>query len=137
MIGTMVVTRRIVGFFRKALSNGIPRRAATVAAVVAPILILINQGDALFGDASFHLGKAMLTAVVPYLVATAGAVSALSGESTEGAALPASSRDALDRARQAAMTLKQSADSEQQKRLAGSVLASLEELDKAIAPSAS
>ena len=134
MIGTMVVTRRIVGFFRKALSNGIPRRAATV---VAPILILINQGDALFGDASFHLGKAMLTAVVPYLVATAGAVSALSGGSTEGAALPAGSRDALDRARRAAMTLKQSADSEQQKRLAGSVLANLEELDKAVAPSAS
>ena len=117
MIGTMAVTHKIVGFFRKALSNGIPRRAATVAAVVAPILILINQGDALFGDASFHLGKAMLTAV--------------------GVALPAGSRDALDRARQAAMTLKQSAGSEQQKRLAGSVLANLEELDKAIAPSAS
>ena len=80
---------------------------------------------------------AMLTAVVPYLVATVGAVSALSGDSTEGAALPAGSRDALDRARQAATTLEQSADSEQQKRLAGRVLANLEELDKAIAPSAS
>ena len=133
----MALTHKTVGFFRKALSNGIPRRAATVAAVVAPILILINQGDALFGDASFHLGKAMLTAVVPYLVATAGALSALSGGSTEGAALSAGSRDALDRARQAAMTLKQSADSEQQERLAGRVLASLEELDEAVAPSAS
>ena len=133
----MAVTRKIVGFFRKALSNGIPRRAATVAAVVAPILILINQGDALFGDASFHLGKAMLTAVVPYLVATAGAVSALSGDSTAGATMPAGSRDALDRARQAAMALKQSADSQQQKTLAGRVLANLEELDEAIALSAS
>ena len=133
----MTATHKLFDVLGKAFSNGIPRRAATVAAVVAPILILINQGDALFGDASFHFGKAVLTAVVPYLVATAGAVSALSGGSAEAAALPAGSRDALDRARQAALALKQGADSGQQARLAGRVLASLDELDKAIAPSAS
>ena len=133
----MAAKTKLFDLLGKALSDGIPRRAATVAAVVAPILILINQGDALFGDASFHLGKALLTAVVPYMVATAGAVSALSADSTGNAALPAGSRDALDRARQAALALKQSADSEQQERLAGSVLADLEKLDEALAPSQS
>ena len=133
----MAATTKLSDLLGKALSDGIPRRAATVAAVVAPILILINQGDALFGDASFHLGKALLTAVVPYMVATAGAVSALSADSTDNSALPAGSRDALDRARQAALALKQSADSEQQEKLAGSVLTNLEKLDEALAPAQS
>ena len=70
---------RLSKFVALALSNGVPRKAATVAAVVAPILILINQGDALFGSGSLDIGKALLTAVVPYMVATVGAVSALSG----------------------------------------------------------
>ena len=112
-----------------AFSNGVPRKAATVAAVVAPILILINQGDALFGAASFDIGKALLTAVVPYVVATVGAVSALVSQQTQSRSLPTDALDALARARQAASALQDTADSEPQRSLARMVLVNLEALE--------
>jgi hypothetical protein len=46
-----------------------------VALVVGTILNLINQGDALFGEAHLNLAKLILTYAVPYFVATYGAVS--------------------------------------------------------------
>jgi phosphoribosylformylglycinamidine synthase len=50
------------------------RRALVMAAVVGPILTLINQGDALVSDVPFSFWKAGLTFIVPYLVATVSAV---------------------------------------------------------------
>jgi phosphoribosylformylglycinamidine synthase len=57
-----------------ACQPAIVRRAFIMAAVVGPILTLINQGDALFSDVPFNFWKAGLTFAVPYLVATASAV---------------------------------------------------------------
>jgi hypothetical protein len=65
--------RRIV---RLALSDGVPRRALMVAAVIGTVLNLINQGDAIFGDAPVNFTKLILTYLVPYGVSTHGAVSA-------------------------------------------------------------
>jgi hypothetical protein len=59
-----------------ALSKGVPRRSLYVALLVGTILNLINQGDALFGHVSINWFKMMLTYLVPYAVATYGAVSA-------------------------------------------------------------
>ena len=59
-----------------ATSDGVPRRSFIVALVVGAILNLINQGDALWGDAPVHWVKLLLTFAVPYFVATYGAVSA-------------------------------------------------------------
>ena len=53
------------------------RTSLGVMAVVGTILNLINQGDALFGDAPIVAWKIALTYVVPYCVATYGAVMAL------------------------------------------------------------
>ena len=52
-----------------------PRRSLWVALVVGTVLNLINQGDALFGGGPVNLAKLALTYVVPYCVATYGAVS--------------------------------------------------------------
>ena len=60
---------------RCAVSDGIPVRSFYVAVVVGTILNLINQGDALFGAAPVNWTKIVLTYVVPYAVATYGAVS--------------------------------------------------------------
>jgi hypothetical protein len=57
------------------LSGGVPRRSFVVALVVGTILNLINQGDALLAGASIDLLKVALTFIVPYCVATYGAVS--------------------------------------------------------------
>jgi hypothetical protein len=60
---------------RCCLSNGVPRRSLVIAAVVGTILNLINQGDALFGEHPLKLTKLLLTYLVPYCVATYGALS--------------------------------------------------------------
>ena len=52
-----------------------PRRSLVVALIVGTVLNLINQGDALFGGGHLNLTKIILTFVVPYCVATYGAVS--------------------------------------------------------------
>jgi hypothetical protein len=57
------------------LSDGVPKRSFIVALIVGTILNLINQGDALLGAASLNVTKVLLTYVVPYCVATYGAVS--------------------------------------------------------------
>jgi len=59
-----------------ALSGGIPRRSFYVALVVGTILNIINQGDAIFGQAPLNWFKVVLTYCVPYGVCTYGAVSA-------------------------------------------------------------
>jgi len=53
---------------------GVPRRSLMAAIVVGTILNLINQGDALFSGRHIDLLKMALTYIVPYCVATYGAV---------------------------------------------------------------
>jgi hypothetical protein len=60
---------------RCCVSDGVPRRSFSVALIVGAILNLINQGDALLGDARLNWTKLILTFAVPYCVATYGAVS--------------------------------------------------------------
>jgi len=57
------------------VSDGVLRRSFVVALIVGTILNLINQGDALFTGENVSLTKLLLTYVVPYVVATYGAVS--------------------------------------------------------------
>jgi amino acid transporter len=57
------------------VSDGVPRRSFYVALIVGTILNLINQGDALFSGGDLNVTKIILTFVVPYCVATYGAVS--------------------------------------------------------------
>jgi hypothetical protein len=56
-------------------SRRVPRRSLAVALVVGTVLNLINQGDALFGAHPLNPTKLLLTYLVPYCVATYGAVS--------------------------------------------------------------
>ena len=60
---------------RCCFSGGVPRRSLAVALIVGTILNLINQGDALLAAHSLNIAKIMLTYLVPYCVATYGAVS--------------------------------------------------------------
>jgi hypothetical protein len=60
---------------RYCVTEGVPRRSFFVALLVGTILNLINQGDALFGGGYLNFTKIILTFVVPYCVATYGAVS--------------------------------------------------------------
>jgi hypothetical protein len=60
---------------RICVSDGVPKRSLLVAIVVGTVLNLINQADALIGHGHFDSIKAALTFVVPYCVATYGAVS--------------------------------------------------------------
>ena len=62
--------------WRLAISDGLPIRAFSVAMVVGTALNLINQGEALFAGGEIHLGKALLTYLVPFVVSTHGAVTA-------------------------------------------------------------
>ena len=62
-------------WLRQATSDGVPRRSLVVALVVGSILNMINQWDGLFGDAALDVLRLCLNYVVPYLVATYGAVS--------------------------------------------------------------
>ncbi|UTD25741.1 nitrate/nitrite transporter NrtS [Bradyrhizobium sp. WD16] len=70
---------------RYALSDGVPRRSFIVAVLVGTVLNLINQGDALVGPLPLNWLKIGLTYVVPYLVATYGAVSYRMGQVRAGA----------------------------------------------------
>ena len=57
------------------VSDGVPRRSLLVALVIGAILNLINQADALWTGARLDWVKIGLTFLVPYCVATYGAVS--------------------------------------------------------------
>ncbi|HIC81125.1 MAG TPA: hypothetical protein EYH07_10310 [Kiloniellaceae bacterium] len=63
-----------------ALRPPVVRRSLTVALVVGTALVVINQGDRLIAGQGLDLMKALLTYLVPYCVATYGAVSALLGQ---------------------------------------------------------
>ncbi len=63
-------------FLALAFEGRTPMKALAAAILVGSALILINQYDAILGDVPFHWGKAVLTMMVPYCVATYGAVGA-------------------------------------------------------------
>lgn len=52
------------------------RRAAWVALVVGPVLVLINQGSSLWSGEALDVGKAALTTVVPFLVSCFSGIAA-------------------------------------------------------------
>jgi hypothetical protein len=56
------------------IAPGVPRRSLAAAVVVGTLLNLINQGDALFSGRHINWLKLGLTYIVPYCVATYGAV---------------------------------------------------------------
>lgn len=60
---------------RFAVADGVPKRALWVAIVVGTVLNLINQGDAIVAGGPVDAVKMALTYLVPYCVATYGAVS--------------------------------------------------------------
>ncbi len=62
-------------FLKLSFSDGIPRRSLLVALIVGTVLNLINQGDALLTGSNLNVLKICLTYIVPYCVATYGAVS--------------------------------------------------------------
>jgi len=61
-------------FLQLALRDGTPRKAALTALVVGSVLAMINHGDTILSGQPVPLGKILLTYVVPYCVATWGAV---------------------------------------------------------------
>jgi hypothetical protein len=61
----------------RTLSWPAVRRSLGVALVVGTILNLINQGDAVLGDAQIVVWKLLLTYFVPFAVASYGSYAAL------------------------------------------------------------
>ncbi len=59
-----------------ATSEGTPGYALVMGLIVGTILTVINQGDVILAGEMPNLIKAVLTYMVPYCVATYGAVSA-------------------------------------------------------------
>jgi hypothetical protein len=70
-----LIAHRFTLICRFALADGVPRRALWVAVVVGTVLNLINQGDAIVAGGPINVVKMALTYIVPYCVATYGAVS--------------------------------------------------------------
>jgi hypothetical protein len=62
-------------FISYSLASGVPHRSFIVAMLVGTVLNLINQGDAVISGNPINWIKIILTFVVPYCVATYGAVS--------------------------------------------------------------
>ena len=57
-----------------AIAPSVLRRSLAAAVIVGTVLNLINQGDALFAGKALDWLKVALTYIVPYCVATYGAV---------------------------------------------------------------
>jgi hypothetical protein len=66
------------------IADGVPRRSFMVALIVGTILNVINQGDLIIAGARADITKLVLTFVVPYCVATYGAVSFRLGVARRG-----------------------------------------------------
>ncbi len=77
-----------------ATSGGTPRRSLITALVVGPILTAINQGDAVLAGAGLDWSKALLTFVVPFIVATVGAVQAKRAALTPSTAIESQDKNA-------------------------------------------
>lgn len=70
---------RVTSWPALALSAAVVRRAALTTAVVGPILVSINHGDAIVrGAVDVHRAlQIALTLIVPYCVSTVSSVAAL------------------------------------------------------------
>ena len=66
---------RLREIYALCVTGGVPRRSLTVAVAVGTLLNLVNQGDALLNAGEVNVLKLALTYIVPYCVATYGAVS--------------------------------------------------------------
>ena len=66
-------------WLRLAVSRNVVQRALFMALIIAPILVLINQGEYILGNNSgeFSWGKVVLTFLVPYAVSTVSSVNTL------------------------------------------------------------
>ncbi len=60
---------------RYCAANGVPRRSFVLAIIVGTIINLINQGDTLVAGGDLNWIKIGLSYILPYCVATYGAVS--------------------------------------------------------------
>ena len=69
---TSLLSRRALLIATSAPVVGLALR---MSALIGTLLNVINQGDALFGDARLVAGKLLLTYLVPYCVATYSATS--------------------------------------------------------------
>lgn len=69
-------SRQSPSLWHFATSEGTPRHCIVVCLIVGTVLTLINQGDVIVAGEAPNLVKVGLTYVVPYLVATYGAVTA-------------------------------------------------------------
>lgn len=63
------------GFMKLATSDGVARRSLATALVVGSILTAVNQGDMILAGEAPNLVKVGMNFLVPYCVATYGAVS--------------------------------------------------------------
>lgn len=69
---------------RSAFSWHVVKRSLLIATGVGTVLNLINQGDAIAGNAEVEWGKLILTFCVPFFSATLGAYAAQSDAQCEG-----------------------------------------------------
>jgi methyl-accepting chemotaxis protein len=59
----------------KKINKLLVLKAIKVASIVGSVLLVINQYDALFGDAELRLASALLTYCVPFVVFISGKLS--------------------------------------------------------------
>lgn len=69
---------------RSAFSWHVVKRSLLIATAVGTVLNLINQGDAIAGNAEVEWGKLILTFCVPFFSATLGAYAAQGDVQCEG-----------------------------------------------------
>lgn len=69
--GTIVRDDETRPLVTSTIEPAILRRSALVAAFVGPVLTLVNQTEAVFGQRPLETGRALLTLIVPFLVASA------------------------------------------------------------------
>jgi len=83
------MTMAVRVWYQAAVARPIVLNAAATAAIVGPILTLINQWGAIVGAGALDWVKVALTVLVPYCVATvAGANARLSGDGDAAAFVP-------------------------------------------------
>ncbi len=70
-----MASARIADIGRYCISNGVPRRSLIVAVIIGTVINLINQGDVLVTGGDLNWLKIGLSYILPYCVATYGAVS--------------------------------------------------------------
>ena len=82
--GLVVAESPRVRFWAEATRRSVLRRATIVAAIVGPILALINHGDAIVGGALTlsDMTKVCLTFLVPFSVSCVSSVLAASDRTT-------------------------------------------------------